>query len=103
VFADEQQRLAVMSIGFLLQNPDDAVIWRGPKKTAMIKQFVSDVLWGSLDYLVIDTPPGQSLSQASCLRGSFSYVVFVREQEPLMSTCRYSRHFGIIIWMAPCW
>eukprot|EP01120_Amphizonella_sp_Union-15-10_P015064 TRINITY_DN7608_c0_g1_i1.p1 TRINITY_DN7608_c0_g1~~TRINITY_DN7608_c0_g1_i1.p1 ORF type:complete len:180 (-),score=30.83 TRINITY_DN7608_c0_g1_i1:32-571(-) len=49
-----------MSIGFLLPDKDSAVIWRGPKKTAMIKQFLTDVCWGNLDYLIIDTPPGTS-------------------------------------------
>jgi Mrp family chromosome partitioning ATPase len=49
-----------MSIGFLLKNRTDAVIWRGPKKTAMIRQFLDDVCWGELDYLIIDTPPGTS-------------------------------------------
>jgi len=49
-----------MSIGFLLHSRDDAVIWRGPKKSAIIKQFLDDVVWGTLDYLVIDTPPGTS-------------------------------------------
>lgn len=52
--------LHVMSIGFLLRNRGDAVVWRGPKKTAMVRQFLSDVQWGSLDYLLIDTPPGTS-------------------------------------------
>lgn len=52
--------LAVMSCGFLLESLDDAVIWRGPKKNTMIKQFLMDVDWGRLDYLVIDTPPGTS-------------------------------------------
>ncbi|KAG0707866.1 Cytosolic Fe-S cluster assembly factor nubp1 [Chionoecetes opilio] len=52
--------LAVMSIGFLLNSADDAVIWRGPKKNGMIKQFLRDVDWGALDYLVVDTPPGTS-------------------------------------------
>lgn len=47
-----------MSIGFLLASPDDAVIWRGPKKNGMIKQFLGEVDWGNLDYLLIDTPPG---------------------------------------------
>ncbi|MEA4862539.1 MAG: P-loop NTPase [Victivallaceae bacterium] len=50
--------LKVMSIGFLLHNPDDAVIWRGPAKIGLIKQLLSDVVWGDLDYLVIDCPPG---------------------------------------------
>lgn len=50
--------LKVMSIGFLLQNQSDAVIWRGPMKHNVIKQFVTDVCWGDLDYLVVDCPPG---------------------------------------------
>jgi len=49
-----------MSIAFLLDDQDSAVIWRGPKKTATIRQFLEDVCWGELDYLVIDTPPGTS-------------------------------------------
>lgn len=55
-----EHNLAVMSCGFLLGSLDDAVIWRGPKKNTMIKQFLIDVDWGSLDYLIIDTPPGTS-------------------------------------------
>ncbi|KDR85419.1 hypothetical protein GALMADRAFT_52026 [Galerina marginata CBS 339.88] len=53
-------RLACMSVGFLLKNKGDSVVWRGPKKNGMIRQFLSDVRWGDLDYLVIDTPPGTS-------------------------------------------
>ncbi|KAG8955421.1 cytosolic Fe-S cluster assembly factor cfd1 [Tulasnella sp. 424] len=51
-------RLACMSVGFLLKRKEDSVVWRGPKKNAMIRQFLSDVRWGDLDYLVVDTPPG---------------------------------------------
>jgi Mrp family chromosome partitioning ATPase len=58
VFVDEN--LSVMSVGFLLDGPDTAVIWRGPKKTGMIKKFLCEVEWGDLDYLLIDTPPGTS-------------------------------------------
>ena len=50
--------LSVMSIGFLLRNQGDAVIWRGPLKYSVIKQFITDVDWGELDYLVVDSPPG---------------------------------------------
>ena len=50
--------MKVMSLGFLLQNQDDAVIWRGPMKAGVIKQFLKDVVWGDLDYLIIDSPPG---------------------------------------------
>lgn len=60
VYTDAEQNLAVMSIGFLLKDRNTAVVWRGPKKTAMVKQFLTDVCWGDLDYLIIDTPPGTS-------------------------------------------
>ena len=52
--------LRVISIGFLLSSPRDAVIWRGPRKDAMIRQFLSQVNWGNLDVLIMDTPPGTS-------------------------------------------
>ncbi|PKA47862.1 Cytosolic Fe-S cluster assembly factor NBP35 [Apostasia shenzhenica] len=52
--------LGVMSIGFMLPHPDEAVIWRGPRKNGLIKQFLKDVHWGELDYLVVDAPPGTS-------------------------------------------
>jgi Mrp family chromosome partitioning ATPase len=56
-----QDNVAVISIGFMLPNIDDPVIWRGPKKNGLIKQFLKDVYWGdTLDYLVIDSPPGTS-------------------------------------------
>lgn len=60
VYTDKDQNLGVMSIAFLLQNSTDPIVWRGPKKNAMIKQFLTDVYWQDLDYLIIDTPPGTS-------------------------------------------
>lgn len=44
--------LGVMSIGFMLTDPNEAVVWRGPRKNGLIKQFLKDVDWGTLDYLV---------------------------------------------------
>ncbi len=64
--------LAVMSVGFMLGSKADAVIWRGPKKNGLIKQFLCDVDWGELDYLVVDAPPGTSdehISIAQYLKG----------------------------------
>jgi Mrp family chromosome partitioning ATPase len=59
VYADgPAARLACMSVAFLLKRKEDSVVWRGPKKNAMIRQFLSDVRWGELDYLIVDTPPG---------------------------------------------
>ncbi|XP_061848838.1 cytosolic Fe-S cluster assembly factor NUBP2 [Colius striatus] len=60
VLVGQDGSISLMSIGFLLERPDDAVVWRGPKKNALIKQFVADVAWGELDVLVVDTPPGTS-------------------------------------------
>jgi len=50
--------LRVVSAGFFLKDQDDAVIWRGPMKADVIRRFLQDVIWGDLDLLVIDSPPG---------------------------------------------
>lgn len=50
--------IKIISIGSMLQNVGDPVIFRGPRKNAMIKNFMCDVEWGELDYLIIDCPPG---------------------------------------------
>ncbi|KAK7466482.1 cytosolic Fe-S cluster assembly factor nbp35 [Stygiomarasmius scandens] len=55
-----QDNLGVMSVGFMLPSSKDAVMWRGPKKNGLISQFLKDVDWGDLDYLIVDTPPGTS-------------------------------------------
>ena len=55
-----QHNFGIMSVGFMLPSPKDAIMWRGPKKNGLISQFLKDVDWGDLDYLVIDTPPGTS-------------------------------------------
>ncbi|CAH8461726.1 unnamed protein product [Schistosoma turkestanicum] len=61
VYADgHTKRFSVVSIGFLLDNADSAVIWRGPRKGSMVGEFLNSVCWGNLDYLIIDTPPGTS-------------------------------------------
>jgi Mrp family chromosome partitioning ATPase len=71
-----EDNLSLMSIGFLLDSPDDAIIWRGPKKNGMIRQFLSEVDWGTLDYLIIDSPPGTSdehLSVNTYIAGTEDY------------------------------
>ncbi|XP_008812418.2 cytosolic Fe-S cluster assembly factor NBP35-like [Phoenix dactylifera] len=63
-----ESNLGVMSIGFMLPHPDEAVIWRGPRKNGLIKQFLKDVHWGELDYLVVDAPPGTSDEHISIMQ-----------------------------------
>jgi len=50
--------LVVVSMECLLKDPDQAVLWRGPMKTSAIRQFIAEVAWGELDFLVVDSPPG---------------------------------------------
>ena len=52
------ENLQVMSVQGLLADPDDALIWRGPLKIGVIRQFLADTKWADLDYLIIDCPPG---------------------------------------------
>ena len=52
------ENLCLISMDAFLSDQDTAILWRGPKKTGAIRQFLTDVCWGELDYLVIDSPPG---------------------------------------------
>ena len=79
------ENLAVMSIGFLLPSGNEPVIWRGPRKFHLIRQFLTNVAWGNLDYLVVDSPPGtgdEPLSVAQ-LVGSPSEAVIVTTPQDL--------------------
>ncbi len=71
----ERFGIKLMSIGFLLDDPRSAVIWRGPMLHGALQQFLKDVAWGDLDYLVLDLPPGTgdvalSLSQRTSVTGA---------------------------------
>ena len=72
--------LAVMSISFLLEEGDAAVVWRGPRKNGLIKQFLTETDWGvgGLDYLIIDTPPGTSDEH-------ISIVQYLNDARPMIS------------------
>jgi len=83
--------LSVMSIGFLLSSGKDPVIWRGPRKYHLIRQFLKDVLWGHLDYLVVDSPPGtgdEPLSVAQLVGSPAGAVVVTTPQEVAISDVR---------------
>jgi ATP-binding protein involved in chromosome partitioning len=71
----ERFGIKLMSIGFLLDDPKSAVIWRGPMLHGALQQFLKDVAWGELDYLVLDLPPGTgdvalSLAQRTSVTGA---------------------------------
>lgn len=53
-------RVSCISLAFLLPTKGTSVVWRGPKKTAMVRQLLGEVAWGNIEYLLIDTPPGTS-------------------------------------------
>ena len=85
------ENLSVMSIGFLLEKLDDPVIWRGPRKYGMIRQFLKDVVWGRLDYLVVDSPPGtgdEPLSIAQLVGSRASAVIVTTPQDLSISDVR---------------
>jgi len=78
--------IKVMSIGFLLEDPKQAVVWRGPMLHGALQQFVSDVDWGGLDYLIIDTPPGTgdvALTLAQKLRLTGAIIVTTPQEVAL--------------------
>jgi ATP-binding protein involved in chromosome partitioning len=83
--------LKVVSIGLLLSGRNDAVIWRGPLKMGIIKQFLKDVEWGELDYLIIDSPPGtgdEPLSVCQLIPGADGAVIVTTPQEVALSDVR---------------
>jgi len=82
--AETRTGIRVMSINLLLESEDQAVIWRGPLISGAIRQFWSDVLWGELDYLVVDLPPGTSDASLTVLQSlPMSGVVLVTSPQDL--------------------
>jgi len=85
------ENLKVMSIGFLLPSGNDAVIWRGPRKYHTIKQFLKDVDWGDLDFLIVDSPPGtgdEPLAIAQLLENADGAIVVTTPQDVALSDVR---------------
>jgi len=83
--------LCVMSTAFLLEDRDAAIIWRGPMKHGAIKQFLKDVAWGELDYLIVDSPPGtgdEPLAAVQLLGSATGAVLVTTPQELAISDVR---------------
>jgi ATP-binding protein involved in chromosome partitioning len=88
--------LRVMSIGFLLGEQEDAVVWRGPMKAVAIEQFLGEVEWGDLDYLIIDSPPGtgdEPLAVCQAIGKLDGAVIVTTPQETALSNVRRSVRF----------
>jgi len=63
-------KVKVVSLEYMMKDRDEAIIWRGPLKIQAIRQFVADMDWGELDYLVVDAPPGSRSDHSQCAGGS---------------------------------
>lgn len=88
--------LKIMSIAFCLSDSDAALIWRGPMKIGVIRQFLADVEWGDLDYLVVDCPPGtgdEPLSAVQMLNDADGAVVVTTPQTISVDDVRRSISF----------
>ena len=94
--AKVDENLKVMSIAFLLESVDSAVIWRGPLKMTVIRQFLADVNWGALDYLIVDAPPGtgdEPLSICQLIKDVTGAIVVTTPQEVSLLDVRKSINF----------
>ena len=101
------KNLSAVSIESLLQSKDDAIIWRGPMKYSAIKQFIGDVEWGKLDYLIIDSPPGtgdepltiaQTISDAKTIIVTTPQEISLADVRKSISFCKTLKMeiFGLI-------
>jgi ATP-binding protein involved in chromosome partitioning len=89
--------LIVMSIGFLLREDDAPIIWRGPLKMGAIRQFLEEVKWGDLDYLIVDLPPGtgdEPLSVAQLLPQIDGVIIVTTPQDVALLSVRKSINFA---------
>lgn len=98
----EKDNVLIITMASLLQNPEQPVIWRGPLKIKAIKQFLGDINWGELDWLVIDSPPGtgdEPLSIAQLIPDLDGSIVVSTPQEVALidarKTVRFSQILGV--------
>lgn len=93
-------KLKVVSLSFFLGSSDDPIIWRGPAKIGAIHQFLGDVQWGELDYLVIDLPPGtgdEPLTIAQSIGKADGSVIVTTPQDVSILDSRKSIKFSKLI------
>jgi ATP-binding protein involved in chromosome partitioning len=83
------ENLKLVSMSFLLDSPDLPVIWRGPMKMKVIQQFLGDVEWGDLDWLIIDSPPGtgdEPLSVAQLIPATGAIIVTTPQEVSVLDS-----------------
>jgi len=93
-------RLKAISIGFLLPSRDSSVIWRGPMKYNAIRQFLADVAWGELDYMIVDLPPGtgdEALSVVQLMGKLDGSIIVTTPQELALLDSRKTVNFSQIL------
>ena len=89
--------LKAVSIALMMENPNTPIVWRGPLKTVVIKQFLSDVNWGNLDYLIIDSPPGtgdEPLSACQLISDMDGAIIVTTPQDVAILDSRKSVQFA---------
>ena len=89
--------LKIVSLSFALSDPDQAIIFRGPMKLSVIKQFLADVEWGTLDYLLIDSPPGtgdEQLAVCQSVPDLTGAIVVTTPQQVAVLDARKSLNFA---------
>jgi Mrp family chromosome partitioning ATPase len=94
---EAQENLKVISMAFMIENPDTPVVWRGPMKHSLFQQFISDVDWGPLDYLIVDLPPGtgdEPLSIAQLLGKPLWALIVTTPQDVALLDSRKSVVFA---------
>jgi len=98
------ENLSAVSMESLMQDKDDAIIWRGPVKHSAIRQFIGEVAWGPLDFLVIDSPPGtgdEPLTVAQLIKDAQAVIV-TTPQEIALADVRKSINFCRTVKMKIC-
>lgn len=96
IYPMEIGSLKIVSVGFFLPDPSEPLIWRGPMKLGVIKQFLKDVEWGELDYLIIDAPPGtgdEPLTICQLVSDMDGAVIVTTPQEVALTAVRKSVNF----------
>ncbi|OPX58129.1 MAG: antiporter inner membrane protein [Methanomassiliicoccales archaeon PtaB.Bin134] len=89
--------MKVMSMAFLLQDPDTPVVWRGPIKMGALRQFIAEVKWGDLDFLVVDLPPGtgdEPLTIAQLIEDADGAIIVTTPQDVALLDSRKTVTFA---------